>query len=285
MTGPNSLDQPLDPRVLQGIDKVLAIQRPVVLAHIRRIRRRHPGATPAQLVAILERDYLTAVTTGGAAVGASAVVPGIGTGASLALTGAETLGFLEVSALYAQSITEVHGIAVEDPQRARALVMTMLLGTAGSDLVHQLTGQFNGTAPDHNRFWGQVITTGIPQFAVGPVVDRIKRSFVKRFAARVGANAIGRAIPFGVGAVLGGTGNHMLGRKVIASSRDAFGPAPVVFPAVLDPKATKPESDDAVLLRRKGPLALLPGRRKPAATPPAERTTDAATTDEALPRA
>jgi hypothetical protein len=260
MTDPQSLD----PRVVQGIDKVLAIQRPVVLAHIRRIRRRHPGATPAQLVAILERNYLTAVTTGGAAVGASAVVPGIGTGASLALTGAETIGFLEVSALYAQSITEVHGIAVEDPERARALVMTMLLGTAGADLVRQLTGQMKGTAPD--RFWGQVITTGIPQFAMGPITDRIKRTFVKRFAARIGGNALGRAIPFGVGAVVGGTGNHMLGRKVIESSRDAFGPPPVVFPAILDPKAVKPESDEAVV-RRRGPLALLPGRKKSPAAP------------------
>ena len=262
MTDPQSLD----PRVVQGIDKVLAIQRPVVLAHIRRIRRRHPGATPAQLVAILERNYLAAVTTGGAAVGASAVVPGIGTGASLALTGAETVGFLEVSALYAQSITEVHGIAVEDPERARALVMTMLLGTAGADLVRQLTGQMKGTAPDHNRFWGQVITTGIPQFAMGPITDRIKRTFVKRFAARIGGNALGRAIPFGVGAVVGGTGNHMLGRKVIESSREAFGPPPVVFPAILDPKAVKPESDEAVV-RRRGPLSLLPGRKKPQAAP------------------
>ncbi len=258
MTDPQSLD----PRVLQGIDRVLAIQRPVVLAHIRRIRRRHPDATPAQLVAILERDYLAAVTTGGAAVGASAVVPGIGTTASLALTGAETVGFLEVSALFAQSITEVHGIAIEDPERARALVMTMLLGTAGADLVRQLTGTLNGTAPDHNRFWGQVITTGVPQFAMGPIVDRIKRTFIKRFAARVGGRALGRAIPFGVGAIVGGTGNHMLGRKVIESSRDAFGPPPVTFPAVLDPRAVPAEADDSASRKRRGPLALLAGRKK-----------------------
>jgi hypothetical protein len=272
--GKMSDQQSLDPRVAQGIDKVLAVQRPVVLAHIRRVRRRHPDATPAQLVAILERDYLTAVTTGGAAVGASAVAPAIGTGASFALTGVETIGFLEVSALFAQSVTEVHGIAVEDPQRARALVMTMLLGTAGSDLVHQLTGQLYGTAPDHNRFWGQVITAGVPQFALGPINDRIKRSFMKFFVARLGRTALGRAIPFGVGAVLGGTGNHMLGRKVVASARDAFGPAPVVFPAILDPKAVRPEFDDAVIRRRMSPLALLPGRKKPQAALKAEAPAD-----------
>ena len=46
---------------------------------------------------------------------------------------------------------------------------------------------------------------------------------------------LGRAIPFGIGAVVGGTGNHLLGRKVIASSRTAFGPAPLEFPLTLDP--------------------------------------------------
>ena len=66
--------------VERGIDAVLAIQRPVVVAHLRSIRRRSPNATPDQIVRILERRYLAAVTTGGAAVGATAVIPGIGTG-------------------------------------------------------------------------------------------------------------------------------------------------------------------------------------------------------------
>ena len=50
---------------------------------------------------------------------------------TLALSGVETAGFLEASALFAQSVTEVHGIAVDDPERARALVMTMMLGYGG----------------------------------------------------------------------------------------------------------------------------------------------------------
>ena len=96
-----------------------------MLAHIRSIRLRNPGATPEKLVRIIERRYLAAVTTGGAAVGATAVVPGIGTGVTLALSGVETVGFLESTALLAQSLAEVHGIAIENPDRARALVMTL----------------------------------------------------------------------------------------------------------------------------------------------------------------
>lgn len=75
------------PRVIRMLDRVLAVQRPAVVAHLRGIRLRHPDATTADIARILERRYLTAVTTGGAAVGATAVVPGIGTGITLALSG------------------------------------------------------------------------------------------------------------------------------------------------------------------------------------------------------
>jgi hypothetical protein len=222
--------------VAAGIERLLSVQRPLVLAHVRGIRHRHPEATPAHIVTILERHYLTAVTTGGAAVGASAVIPGVGLGISLALSGVETAGFLEASALFAQSVTEVHGIAVDDPERARTLVMTMMLGTAGSDLVRQLAGQAGGTGPNRGRFWGELVTKSLPQAAMDQVGDRVKRAFVKRFARTQSVSIIGRAIPFGVGALVGGTGNHLLGRKVVTSSRGAFGPAPASFPLVLEPK-------------------------------------------------
>ena len=221
-------------QVEKGIERLLSVQRPVVLAEVRSIRRRHPDATPAQVIAILERHYLTAVTTGGAAVGASAVIPGVGVGVSLALSGVETAGFLEASALFAQSVTEVHGIAVEDPERARTLVMAMMLGTAGSDLVRQLAGQAAGVGPTRGRFWGEMVTKSLPKATLGQIGDRIKRAFVKRFAATQSATIVGRAIPFGIGAVIGGTGNHMLGRKVVRSSRQAFGPPPDTFPLPLE---------------------------------------------------
>jgi hypothetical protein len=116
---------PEHPRTVQMLDRVMAIQRPAVLAHLRSIRLRHPDATTLEIVQILERRYLAAVTTGGAAVGATAVVPGIGTGVTLALSGVETVAFLEATTLYAQSLAEVHGIPVDDPAHASALPRVM----------------------------------------------------------------------------------------------------------------------------------------------------------------
>ena len=222
--------------VERGIDVVLAVQRPIVVAHLRGIRRRFPNATPEQLVRILERRYLAAVTTGGAAVGATAVIPGIGTGVTLALSGVETAGFLEATALFAQSVAEVHGIAVDNPDRARALVMTLMLGREGVDLVRQLAGQATGRGVARNAYWGELITNSLPKALMGTVVDRLRGIFIKHFAVRGGAGIIGKAIPFGIGAAIGGAGNHILGRRVLQQSRLAFGAPPPLLPAELEPR-------------------------------------------------
>ena len=224
------------PRAVDStLDRFLGIQRPAVLAHLRSLRRRHPEATAAELAVILERRYLAAVTTGGAAVGATAVIPAIGTGITLALSGLETAGFLEATALYAQSLSELHGIAVDDPARARALVLTMMLGREGSDLVRQLAGQVTGAGVTRTAYWGELVTTTLPSMVVGPLVDRLRNAFIRQFAVRGGASMLARAIPFGIGAVIGGTGNNILGRRVVANSRLAFGPAPFVIPEALTP--------------------------------------------------
>lgn len=225
-----------NPAFVRMLDKALAVQRPVVLAHIRSVRLRHPDATPAELVRILERRYLFAVTGGGAAVGAAAVIPAVSTPVALALSGVETVGFLETTALFAQSVAEVHGIHVENPDRARLLVMTLMLGQEGAQLLGQFTQQITAGGPGRSAFWGEIITKTLPRNAVGPVLDRLQAVFLRHFGGVGGASLLGKAMPFGIGAAIGGTGNHLLGRRVVASSRRAFGIAPLTFSAELTPK-------------------------------------------------
>lgn len=242
-------------QVEKGIERLLSVQRPLVLAHVRSIRKHHPDASPEQVIRILERRYLLAVTGGGAAVGATAVIPGVGVGVSLALSGVETAGFLETSALFAQSVTEVHGIAVDDPERARTLVMAMMLGTGGSDLVRQLVGQASGSGATRGAFWGELVTKNVPKAAMGRIASKVKRAFMRRFVASQSGSILGRAIPFGIGAVIGGAGNNILGRKVVTSSREAFGPPPNSFPIVLEPRAT-PDQPRPSLLALRGRMKL-----------------------------
>jgi hypothetical protein len=224
----------LHPRVAQGIDKLLSVQRPVVLAHIRSIRTSRPSASPAQVIAILERRFLTAVTSGGALVGASSAIPAVGVGTSLVLSGVETAGFL----------TEVHGIAVVEPERARTLVMAMMLGTGGQELLQQFASQAAGQGT-RSAYWGELVTQSLPRAALGPITDRIRAAFLRRFALTQGGSVVGRAIPFGVGAVFGGVGNNILGRRIVRSAREAFPAAPPTFPASLDAVARSPKTPRA----------------------------------------
>ena len=231
-----------------GMERVLTVQRPAVLAHLRHVRRTKPGASPAEVARILEQRYLVAVTAGGAAVGATAVLPGVGTIASLAISGVETAGFLEASALYAQSIAELHGIAVEDPERSSSLVMALMLGSAGSDLVKQFAGEAAGTGPGRNAYWGELVTKRLPKVVLKRLTAQIRKSFVRRFATRETASIVFRAAPFGIGAVVGGAGNRVLGKKVVGAARDAFGPPPQSFPDVITvdpPKALDERVEDA----------------------------------------
>lgn len=243
------------PRVARGVDALMSVQRPVVLAHLRQIRRQHPQADPDQLTRILERRYLTAITTSGAAVGAASVVPAVGVGASLALSGVETVAFLEATALLAQSVSELHGIALDDPDRARLLVMGMVLGTGGSELILNLATQVTRTGASRSAFWGALVARNLPQAAIGPAADQLKSVFLRRFASWTSGTAIGRLAPFGIGAVIGGAGNMVLGRQVIRASRLAFGPPPPAFPLALD---VGPAPEATTARRTAGRILLAP---------------------------
>lgn len=229
--------------------RAVEIQRPLVLANLRRLQRRHPRATAAQLAEKLERDYLLAVTGGGALVGGSAVIPGVGTVAALGLSAAATVGFLEATALYATSLAELHGIRMVDPEKAGLMVMAIMLGEEGSALLGSLSGQAAGRSKGPTDAWGSVFArkTSFPGF--GSVRDRIQRAFLRNLLQRQGTALLGRALPFGVGAVVGGVGNRVMGRAVVASAKEAFGPMPDTIPGELAagaPAANTPGADSTV---------------------------------------
>lgn len=224
------------------LDRIMSVHRPAVLAHLRGIRARHPEASPEMVQRILERRYLATVTTSGAGVGVAAAVPAVGTGAALALSGAETVLFLESTALFAQSVAELHGIPVEDPDRGRALVLAMVVGGPAQELLTQLAGQATGRGPAKQEFWGAMIAKNLPRTAVLQFMDRVRKVYLPRMLASATGGIVGRVLPFGIGAVIGGTANQLLGRRVVRTARTAFGPPPRMFPASTTPKPVTPRA-------------------------------------------
>ena len=86
MSEPNTSPAGVQRALVAALDKAIGIHRPAVAAHVRRIRERHPEASPSDAIARLEKLYLAAVIGMGAADGAVAAAPGVGTAAAVALS-------------------------------------------------------------------------------------------------------------------------------------------------------------------------------------------------------
>ena len=82
------------------IDKAVRGRRGVARKYVKWVRRRNPGATPAEIISMLEHHYVTAISVAGAAVTVGsiageigiAMIPGVGAAAAATKTVAKEAG-------------------------------------------------------------------------------------------------------------------------------------------------------------------------------------------------
>jgi hypothetical protein len=78
------------------IDKAVRGRRGIARRHVKWMRRQNPDATPAEIISMLERHYVTAITATGVAIKVGGIAAEIGIslipGASAAATGAKAAG-------------------------------------------------------------------------------------------------------------------------------------------------------------------------------------------------
>ena len=223
------------------------------LERLRQAQREHPSAIK---IVKLTRNFgsMAAIQ----AVGATAVVPGIGTVASLGLSSFAVVGYLEATALYAQAIAELHGVHTEDPEKTRTMVMALMLGEDGRQVMNQILA--SGTkGRGMMSSWGLMM--GKDDSKTFDVSRIIRNMFVKRFLLKQTGAVFGRALPFGVGAVVGGGANLAMSKQVIAATHEAFGPRPTTVPAELGLEERAPRFGDRRGRRgeQAGPVATAHG--------------------------
>lgn len=214
--------------LLRSVEKAIGIQRSPVAGYVSWLRRARPDATPAEIIDVLEKQYLAAVSGTGAAVGGVAAVPGVGTVLALTLGGGETAVFLEVTALFALAVAEVHGIRVEEIERRRTLVLTVIFGDRGAMLMEKMAGRTD-------QHWRDLLPDVIPISSITAINKTLGRWFLTRYGDKQGVLAIGRVAPFGMGAAIRAAGNRAFGRLVVDTSRRVFGPAPTSFADEVSP--------------------------------------------------
>jgi len=208
------------------IERGARVQGPAVKAYVDRLRQQSPNASPAEIVTRLEKHYLAAVMASGAAVGSAAAFPGIGTLAAMSAVAGETVVFLEATSVYVLSVAEVFGIPADHRERRRALVLAVLVGEDSKRAVADLLGP--------GRTSGSWMADGaatLPLPAVSQLNNRLLRYFVKRYTLKRGAIAFGKLLPVGIGAVVGGVGNRVMGKRIVSNARKAFGDPPPRWPS------------------------------------------------------
>lgn len=208
--------------VLALLDKALSLQAPLVGRHIARLRRTRPDAPPSVIVKRLDGEFRAATISAGAGVGAAAAAPGVGTAVALALSGGEALAFLNATALYVLSRAEVQGVPLQDIERRRTLVMAVMLGEAGAKSVQQVrerTGQH----------WARQLVKSIPATKLTAINKVLGRHFIVKYGTKQGIVVLGRVVPFGIGAAIGGVSNAVFSQGIIKAGNVAFGPAPEMW--------------------------------------------------------
>ncbi len=236
------VDLPSSGKLLKLVDHGLAVQQASVAKHIARVRRSKPDASPADVIRRLERQLLATTTSSGAAVGAAAAAPGFGTAAAATLSAGESAAFLEAAALYTLALADIHGVHISDLERRRSLFLAIMLGEGGNRAI-------SSVAERSGKHWARQLVHRIPTSQIRAINKILGRNFVTKYGSRQGVVVLGRIVPFGIGAVIGGSANAAMAKGVVRSARRAFGPPPAVWPDAPTPIAAEalPELEPVAL--------------------------------------
>ena len=201
----------------RALDKAIAIPAARIEERVARMRRDRPGADAAELVEMAASRFRRDAGLSSGAVGASAALPAISTGAAAALTVGQSAAFIASAVTYVLTVAEIQGVHVVDTERRRALVLSALLGKEGSEAVQGQLGL-------SSMFWAAQLLMQMPLPSVKSINAHLIKRVAKRSAAKGGALALGRLLPFGIGAAIGWKGGRALANQVIEGAQAALGP-------------------------------------------------------------
>lgn len=204
MTEPGMLDRWRPGEVvLAGVDRVVSGR----WEGARRTAAATTG-TRDERVAQLKRAFSRELGTVGAAAGVVAAAPLVGTAATVATAGAELGWFTLRAGDLILAIAAVHGHTEPSVEERRAWVLSILaFGNSAAATFTKLAGE-------GGKGLGAKATARIPAEVLRRMNRSLGRTVVTKYGTRRGAIAVGRALPLGIGAAIGGTANYMLVRAI-----------------------------------------------------------------------
>lgn len=174
-----------------------------------------PGSVRPERISALTDSFARELGVAGAAAGAAAAAPTVGTAATLAATTAELAWFTARAGDLILTIAAVHGRPDPTVDERRAWVLAVLIyGSSARDgFARAINEASTGVAPAANHR---------VSLATLQTANRLmSRSLIRRYGSRRGMIALGRALPIGIGAVIGGSANYLAIRS-LARNADGF---------------------------------------------------------------
>ena len=171
--------------------------------------------TTAERVAQLRRTFARELATLGAATGAAAALPAVGTGTAVAAGVAEISWFTARSADLILAIAAVHGHTESSVEERRLWVLSVLaFGNGASKMVTRLAGEMG-------KGLGKKATERVSRETLKSINRVIGRTIVQKYGTKRGVIALGTALPFGIGAAIGGGANYAL-TCAVSQHADSF---------------------------------------------------------------
>ncbi|WP_226985771.1 hypothetical protein [Brachybacterium sp. FME24] len=210
----------LDERWLSVIDAALKIQTPLAHSYVERLRAKHPEATQRQLLEKVTGRFTGLMTATGAGIGGVAALPGVGTAVALGLTVGEGVSFAESCAFLTLAAADIYDVDMSDGSTRRLVLMGVLSGERGTEIIAKAMGK-------QGLQWNAVLGGG-SGFLPGLVSKQVTRYVRRRVIARTSKLWLGRLLPFGVGAFIGGFGARAVSKSVVEALLEIFSQAPTI---------------------------------------------------------
>jgi len=114
--------------------------------------------------------------------------------------------------------------------------MAIMLGDAGAKGVGKV-------AERTGQHWARQLVRGIPRATVDAANKVLGHHFVTKYGTKQGIVVLGKVVPFGIGAVIGGTANGLFSHGIVTASNRAFGAASQSWDAGPRLRPSHPDSD------------------------------------------
>lgn len=202
--------------LLPAVDKLVDSRYDAARAAVARLSADQPGWDPPRQADALIAECRRELAAVGAAAGGAAAVPGVGMVAAATASSADVAWTVTRLGELIMAIGIAHGYTSEAIETRRAWVLSVLSMATGA------SKGLRGLAQQVGSHGGARVVDAIPPSLLDRVNGTVGARVLVKWGTQQGVIRLGRLVPFGIGALIGGVGNAALVQVVGHQAKGFF---------------------------------------------------------------